>query len=152
MLSNVNATRRENGSPHTLAAAAAGRLSTVERVIRRGEATPLHVHPDDEAYHVVEGELTLFVGAETIRLRAGGSRLAPAGVPHAHRATSALVRVRTATVVASPGRYEEFARAVAVPSDAAFSPDEETALAAIAAANGIVVLDVPGATAAAQAT
>jgi quercetin dioxygenase-like cupin family protein len=147
----VAATRRDTAHTTALAAAAAAGLSTVERTLRRGEATPLHVHAGEEAYHVVEGELALDVGGETLRLRAGDSYVAPAGVPHAHRAESARVRVRTATLVDSAARYEDFSRAVAVPSRAAPTAEEEAAIAAMAAANGIVVLDVPGATAAAEA-
>jgi quercetin dioxygenase-like cupin family protein len=146
----VNATTPDTARATVLAAAAAG-VSTVERTLRGGEMTPLHVHAGDEAYYVVDGELTLHVGPDTLCLRAGDSYVAPAGVPHAHRAESARVRVRTATVVASAGRYEDFARAVAVPSGTQPAGEEEAALAVVAAANGIVVLDMPGATAAGEA-
>ena len=145
----MNATTRAPSEATTLAAAAAAGVSTVERTLRRGEATPLHVHARDEAYHVVEGVLVLHVGNDTVRLRSGDSYVAPAGVPHAHRAESARVRVRTATAVVSAVRYADFARAAAVPSEAPPAPEEVSVLAAIAAANGIVVLDAPGATPAA---
>ena len=145
----MTAIRRDSTGAVILRAAAAAGLSTVERTLRRGEATPLHVHPADEAYHVVDGELALRVGPDTVRLRAGDSYVAPAGIPHAHRAESARVRVRTATAVVSAARYADFALAAAVPSDAAPAPEEEAALVAIAAANGIVVLAAPRSAAAA---
>jgi mannose-6-phosphate isomerase-like protein (cupin superfamily) len=38
-----------------------GRFSLVEQLARRGMATPLHVHrEDDESFYVIEGELTVY--------------------------------------------------------------------------------------------
>jgi mannose-6-phosphate isomerase-like protein (cupin superfamily) len=147
----VTSSPRQTTSAPALAAAAAGGFSAVERTLRRGEMTPLHVHGHDEAYHVVEGELTLHAGTDIVWLDAGASYVVAAGVPHAHRAESDRVCVRTATVVASAARYDDFARAAAVPSEAAPTPEDGAALAAIAAANGIVVLGLPGTTPAGEA-
>ena len=66
----------------------AGRASmaVVELAADRGDSTPLHLHEEPEALHVLAGSLTVFVGAETFRLDAGETFLAPARVAHAHRA------------------------------------------------------------------
>jgi mannose-6-phosphate isomerase-like protein (cupin superfamily) len=46
---------------------------------------PLHVHhEDDEAWYVLEGVLRFRLGEETFEVGAGGSVLAPKGVPHAY--------------------------------------------------------------------
>ena len=61
-----------------------GRLSIVELSGARGDMPPLHVHTrDDEAFHVLAGELSLFVGASCSVARAGDTVLAPRGIPHA---------------------------------------------------------------------
>ena len=122
-------------------------LAVVERTGRQGEMTPLHVHPEDELVHVVEGALTLFVSEEPVRLEAGDAFLAPRAIPHTLGVESRAVRYLSATVARSATRYEDFLRAVAVPSDASSWEESGDAsrLAAIASPNGIEVLGEPGA-------
>jgi quercetin dioxygenase-like cupin family protein len=124
-------------------------LSVVERVGRRGEMTPLHVHPEDEVVYVVEGALTLFVNDEPIRLVAGDAFSAPRRAPHTLLVESREVRYLSATVARSAARYEDFLRAVAVPSEESSSSwqasGDASRLSAIAAPNGIDVLGEPGA-------
>jgi quercetin dioxygenase-like cupin family protein len=124
-------------------------LAVVERVGCRGEMTPLHVHPEDEVVYVVEGALTLFVNDEPIRLVAGDAFSAPRGAPHTLLVESREVRYLSATVARSAARYEDFLRAVALPSEGSFFSWQESGdasrLSAIAAPNGIDVLGEPGA-------
>jgi quercetin dioxygenase-like cupin family protein len=124
-------------------------LAVVERVGRRGEMTPLHVHSEDEVVHVVEGALTLFVNDEPIRLVAGNAFAASPGIPHTLVVESREVRYLSATVVRSAARYEDFLRAVAVPSEESSlswqASGDASRLSAIAAPNGIDVLGEPGA-------
>lgn len=48
--------------------------------------TPLHIHQDnDEAYYVLEGELTLRIGDDRHVLTPGSFAIAPRGVPHTYR-------------------------------------------------------------------
>lgn len=65
-------------------------LSIVELSGAPGDTPPLHVHSDeDEAFYVLEGELTVHVaGALAIVLRAGDAAFAPRGVPHVYVVTS----------------------------------------------------------------
>lgn len=135
------------------------RISVVERRMGAGDMAPLHVHPDDEVFEVLEGALTLFIGEDTARLEPGDAFVAPAGVAHTQRADTKHVRYLAGSFVRSPSRYEDFLRAVGRPVEPAESgaaldwpsPDEEAALAAIAAANAITVLGPPGALPAAAA-
>jgi quercetin dioxygenase-like cupin family protein len=124
-------------------------LAVVERIARRGEMTPLHVHPEDEVVYVVKGALTLFVNKEPVRLVAGDSFAAPRGIPHTLVVESQDVRYLSATVARSAALYEDFLRAVAIPAEGSSSSWEESGdasrLAAIAAPNGIDVLGEPGA-------
>jgi quercetin dioxygenase-like cupin family protein len=128
-------------------------LAIVERTGRRGEMTPLHVHPEDEVVHVVEGALTLFVNDESVRLVAGDAFAAPRATPHTFVVESQEVRYLSATVARSAARYEDFLRAVAVPAEGSSLSWEESGdaarLAAIAAPNGIDILGGPGAVGAA---
>jgi quercetin dioxygenase-like cupin family protein len=123
-------------------------LAIVERTGRRGEMTPLHVHPEDEVMHVVEGALTLFVNDESVRLVAGDAFAAPRATPHTFVVESQEVRYLSATVARSAARYEDFLRAVAVPAEGSSLSWEESGdaarLAAIAAPNGIDILGGPG--------
>jgi quercetin dioxygenase-like cupin family protein len=124
-----------------------GRLAVVERIGRRGEMTPVHMHPEDEIVHVVEGAVTLVVDGERIELRVGDVYAAPPRTPHALVVESHRARYVSATVVRSAARYEDFLRAVAVPvpaSAAAWDENGDAArLAAIAEPNGIEILDGP---------
>jgi quercetin dioxygenase-like cupin family protein len=124
-------------------------LAVVARTGRRGEMSPLHVHPEDEVVYVVEGALTLFVDDEPVRLVAGDSFAAPREIPHTLVVESREARYLSATVARSAARYEDFLRAVAVPSEGSSLSWQESGdasrLSAIAAPNGIDVLGEPGA-------
>lgn len=60
-----------------------------------GDASPVHVHGrDDEAFLLLDGEMTVWVGEERHRLSPGGIAFLPRGIPHAVRcdiASRALV-------------------------------------------------------------
>lgn len=64
-----------------------GQYDLVELSIPPGPGvTPLHVHRDnDEAMFVMEGELTVKLGAERRVLGAGAFAMAPRGLPHTYR-------------------------------------------------------------------
>jgi mannose-6-phosphate isomerase-like protein (cupin superfamily) len=112
-----------------------------------GDMPPLHVHHrDDEAFYVLVGELTLFVGDRKLQLGAGDCAVAPRGVPHTYRVESDGARV---LVVNSPAGFERFVAEAGVPAEAetlppgppAISPER---LAEIAAGYGIEILGPPG--------
>jgi quercetin dioxygenase-like cupin family protein len=128
----------------------AGSLAVIERTGRRGEMTPIHRHPRDEVVHVMEGKLVLVVGEERIQLRAGETYSAPGAQPHALVVESERARYVNATLVSSAGLYEDFLRAVTIPAEGALAAWEDgdfARLAALAAPNGIEVLDGPHAVA-----
>jgi quercetin dioxygenase-like cupin family protein len=65
------------------AADTAGALSVIEIVQRRGGEPPLHVHHrEDEAFYLLEGEMTFHVGDERLRATAGSFVFLPRDVPH----------------------------------------------------------------------
>jgi quercetin dioxygenase-like cupin family protein len=114
---------------------------------RRGDMPPLHVHHhDDEAFYVLEGELTLFVGDEQITLRDGQAVLAPREIPHVYRVESEGARW---LVIGSPAGFEQFLRAGAEPAPSAVLPPtgrpfDSDAFAQLAAEYGIEILGPPG--------
>ena len=70
--------------------ASEGRLMVADlEVPAGGGPPPLHVHPPDEVFHVIQGEVTLFTGdpdrAHRTVLRAGDTAHVPGGIPHTFR-------------------------------------------------------------------
>jgi quercetin dioxygenase-like cupin family protein len=122
-------------------------LAVVERTIARCEMAPLHVHEEPEGFHVIEGSLVFVAGGVTVRLDAGQSVVAPAGVPHTYRAESEPTRYLAVSFVASVELYEGFLRAAALPEPAGESGPHESdrVVTTIARGNGITVLGPPGA-------
>lgn len=96
------------GGVHTLLARSADTgdsfyLSSV--VMERDKVTPLHTHPVDESFYVVEGEILIHLDGQQFPLRAGGFALAPRGVPHAFKVVSDSA---TLVMLHTPGTCEAF--------------------------------------------
>src|SRR4051812_50226565 len=89
-------------------AGAAASLAAVETTMRRNHMTPLHVHDEDEAVHVISGEVTLYVGEEVVRLGPGDSYIAPRDIPHTMRAEGAKVQLYCLSFARSAARFEDF--------------------------------------------
>ena len=116
-----------------------GAFALLESTGPAGDHTPLHVHHvDDEAFYVLDGQLTLWAGDEKHVLRAGDSVFAPRGIPHTLRVDEDARWLVTST----PAGFEAFVRAVGTPDPAPLPSPEE--LARIAAQHGIEILGPPG--------
>ena len=86
-----------------------GAWSTLERTETPGTRTGLHRHNRmDEAFYVVAGEFTVFVGGNLHKLAPGSFVFIPRGTPHAQGNTSA----GTVKIVSffSPAGWEQSAR------------------------------------------
>jgi len=101
-----------------------GRFGLWEGVLPRGAAPPLHSHPQDETFYVLEGELTVWLleggdvppdWAETHGrpCSVGAAVFAPGGTPHAFRVESDTARV---LVLSVPAGIEEMVRGLAEPA------------------------------------
>jgi quercetin dioxygenase-like cupin family protein len=129
-----------------------GRIVAIESSpLPSGTMPPLHIRDRAESYHVLLGTVTFFVGDETIVASAGEVVVAPAGVPRTFRVVSERARWLVLTSLDSIARYEDFTRAHSRGWDVEAagagtwpSEEEAAAVAAIGAANGIVVLGPPG--------
>ena len=125
----------------------AGRLWAKELLAERGMATPVHRHSrEDEAFYILDGQVSLYVGDDVVRAGAGDFLWAPRAVPHAFCVESAQARL---LVVATPAGFEQFffdtgepAAALTVPPPAAAPPDLDALVAALATL-GVDVLAPP---------
>jgi quercetin dioxygenase-like cupin family protein len=114
-----------------------GGFAVIESLAPAGSQPPLHVHRDEgEAFCVLDGELTLWVGDDTRTLRAGEFLFAPPEVPHTIRVGEGGAR----WLVIAGTRFEAFVRTVS-----AIDGDPDPAeLGRIAAGHGIDLLGPPG--------
>ena len=114
----------------TSASETAGGFSQVEILDPRGTAPPMHIHHnDDEAFYVLEGELTLFADGARIDAGPGDYVFVPRGTTHAYLVRSGWARV---LVTFSPAGFEDvFVRAgvevtgAEPPADAVLPSPEE---------------------------
>jgi mannose-6-phosphate isomerase-like protein (cupin superfamily) len=124
-----------------------GSFTLAEMCGPRGDMPPLHVHHrDDEAFYVIEGELSLFVAGEQLLLGPGQAALAPRERPHCYRVESEQARW---LVITAPAGLDAFIREVAEPAAAAQlppagRPHDPAVLAQAAAKVGIEILAPPG--------
>ena len=129
--------------------ATAGRVSIIEHVAPHGAASPLHVHRhDDEWFHVLEGELTFWVGGRVIVAPEGSFVYGPKDIPHTFTVSSAAgARFLLGT---EPGGFDDFVRELATPAHAISLPPDDLLppspeqLTAVAARYGIEILGPPG--------
>ena len=124
-----------------------GRYSVLEILVPAGDMPPLHVHhEEDEVFHILEGEVTLFLPGREVPLGAGETFRAPRAIPHTYRVESPSARW---LVFCAPARFDDFVRAVSEPAPAEELPPrgrpiDPEKFAAEAAQRGIELLGPPG--------
>jgi quercetin dioxygenase-like cupin family protein len=91
----------------------AGRFALIEFLFPQHASPPLHTHPQDESYIVLEGRLTVKAGDERFELEAGAAAVVPMGVAHTFRVDSDTARV---LVLSTPAGLERLVRDAAVPA------------------------------------
>ena len=119
-----------------------GVLGAVEVTSPAGAVPPLHVHSrEDEAFYVVEGDYSVFVGDEVINASSGAWVWAPRGVPHGYQIHSEHGRHLSLTM---PGGFEAFFEEVAEFATPSADPRTEVhRMAAVAARYGVELLGPP---------
>lgn len=89
--------------------ASGGVLTVIEVHAQRGDASPVHVHSnEDETFVVLEGGMTVWVGDERHHIEAGGIGFLPRNLPHSYRFTADGTR---ALNICIPSGLENFFRA-----------------------------------------
>lgn len=116
-----------------------GGFSLIEMCGPTGGEPPLHVHSrEDELFYVLDGELSVRRGYETLMLKPGQSGFLPRNIPHTFKIISGSARW---LAYITPGGFEEYFRAAAASfaaNDVAVgSPKAIERMAAIAARHGI---------------
>jgi quercetin dioxygenase-like cupin family protein len=100
-----------------------GRFALIEFLFPRHASPPLHTHPLDESYIVLEGRLTLQAGEERFELVAGAAAVVPMGVAHTFRVDSDHARV---LVLSTPAGLERMVRDGSVRASEPTLPPSET--------------------------
>jgi quercetin dioxygenase-like cupin family protein len=91
-----------------------GQMTIVEVTEHPGAEAPLHVHHrDDEAFWILEGEVTFEVGEQTIETRAGDYIFGPRGIPHRFTVGDRGCRMLFILV---PGGIEDLIRVTSEPA------------------------------------
>ena len=100
------------------------RYALIEFVFPGGASPPVHTHPQDESYIVLEGELTIQAGDDRFALGPGGVASVPMGVPHTFLVESKSAHV---LVISTPAGLERMIRDASVPATARLLPPKDTA-------------------------
>ncbi|MEU8797419.1 quercetin 2,3-dioxygenase [Spirillospora sp. NPDC048819] len=116
-----------------------GALGAVEVAGPKGAVPPLHVHHrEDEAFYVLEGDYSVFVGDDVIKASPGTWVWGPRDVPHGYQVHSE--RGRHLSLV-MPGGFEAFFEEVAAIATPDADPRNELSrLTAVAAQYGVELL------------
>jgi mannose-6-phosphate isomerase-like protein (cupin superfamily) len=123
-----------------------GRFSLIESVAYRTTEPPLHIHHrEDEAWYILDGKMTFYIGDEILEATAGCFAFAPRGIPHTFTVDAEPTRV---LVLASPAGFEHFALELGQPA-ASDTPPLDAAMPApevlgpVAGRYGIEVVGPP---------
>lgn len=106
-----------------------GRFAMWEGILPRGAAPPLHSHPQDETFYLLEGRLTVWVAEPEVAREGGdppewvstharacevGSAVfAPGGTPHTFRVESDTAKI---LFLSTPAGIEDFVRGLGEPA------------------------------------
>jgi len=103
--------------------ASGGRFALIEFLLPRHASPPLHTHPQDESYVVLEGLLTIRAAEQRVQVGTGGAAVVPMGVAHTFRVDSETAHV---LVLSTPAGLERLVRDAAVPATRPTLPPRET--------------------------
>ena len=91
-----------------------GRFGLVEALAWQASEPPRHIHHrEDEAWYILDGQMTFHVGDEVMVATSGSFAFAPRGIPHAFTVDIEPTRV---LVFAAPAGFERFALELGEPA------------------------------------
>jgi quercetin dioxygenase-like cupin family protein len=93
--------------------ATGGRFALIEFLFPHHASPPLHTHPQDESYIVLDGRLTIQADEQRFELEAGAAAVVPMRVPHTFRVDTETARV---LVLSTPAGLERMVRDGGVPA------------------------------------
>jgi quercetin dioxygenase-like cupin family protein len=102
-----------------------GAFTLIEQLAPAGFAPPPHIHrTEDEAFYILEGEITVTCGEHVWSAAAGAFVFLPRGVPHTFAVADAgparLLQLTT------PGQFERFAAEAGEPAAQPVLPEPST--------------------------
>jgi quercetin dioxygenase-like cupin family protein len=100
-----------------------GRFAVIEFLFPHLASPPLHTHPQDESYILLEGGMTVKAGDDRFVLAPGGTAVVPRGVAHTFRVDSDTARV---LVLSTPSDIEGLVRDAGVPATAPTLPPADS--------------------------
>jgi quercetin dioxygenase-like cupin family protein len=113
-------------------AATAGQLMVGRFDVSRGEASPYHLHTnEDEVFLLIKGTALVWVDDEEMELSEGGIVFLPKNIPHAYRITSEkadLLMINTPAGI--EGMFRETGRDMALPRPPDFQVTPDPAVSA----------------------
>jgi quercetin dioxygenase-like cupin family protein len=109
---------------HTSGKDTEGRYTMIELYATKEGEPPWHVHHGvDEAFYILDGEMTVYVGNKAMKGKPGDVIFAPKDVPHTYTVDSpGHARV---LLIFSPAGFEDFVRATSVLATSHFPPPPE---------------------------
>jgi quercetin dioxygenase-like cupin family protein len=102
-----------------------GRFALWEGVLPRGAAPPLHTHPQDESFYVLDGSVVVWavepeaasgrwLETHARRCEPGAAVFVPGGMPHTFRVDSDTARM---LFLSTPAGIEDYVGALAEPAE-----------------------------------
>lgn len=91
----------------------AGRFAVIEILFPKDASPPLHSHPQDETFYILDGEVTVWIENRSQLCRTGAIAFAPGGTPHSFRVLSDTARM---LVLSTPAGIERYIRALSEPA------------------------------------
>jgi mannose-6-phosphate isomerase-like protein (cupin superfamily) len=98
-----------------------GRVSMIETAPGPGAGPPLHHHDFDEAFYVLEGELTFQLRDQLVKARPGDLVFAPRGVDHTFANLSGAPARQL--IVCTPAGFERYFARIAAERQGIDPPD-----------------------------
>jgi mannose-6-phosphate isomerase-like protein (cupin superfamily) len=115
LLATIKATKGQTG----------GRYTLVEILAPDGYGSVLHVHhQEDEGFWILEGELTFYVGDQTINAHPGSFLFGPKDIPHSFTVDSGPARL---LFILSPAGFEDLVRDMGEPARSLTVPPQPEA-------------------------
>jgi quercetin dioxygenase-like cupin family protein len=91
-----------------------GRFALIDALTRKGNCPPRHIHHnEDESFYILEGEITAWIGDQTICGAPGTLIFGPRGVPHSFEIDSDQVRM---LILLTPAGLEEYFKQFCTPA------------------------------------
>jgi quercetin dioxygenase-like cupin family protein len=98
---------------HVTGAQSGGQYSIIEQIMPFNAGPPPHVHPIEEIFYVLEGEMTVFIGGESLVLGPGSTGNVPRNTIHHFKVTQGPCRILN---FYSPAGFEQVLIGSAVPA------------------------------------